>query len=139
MRFMFLVVLAMLVCAPAYAQGISQYDSDLTRLSGELRALMVRADQPAARSPSVRRELYQQLLTLQKRLDRLQEEAARANVDIQAAGHPPDPGLTYAAQIAETLNLAQSDTGAYLDTHDEVFHRAAEAATRSARRLMAAQ
>ena len=127
------------VLSPFTASATSPYDDELRQLSGELRALMLRADQPTAKSDLKRAELHFVLLDLSKRLHRLQEEAMEANSVLVQSGQPIDRGLTFAAAVADTLDLAQAHTVAYLQTRDKAFHTAAATAAQSARQLLAAQ
>ncbi|MHB1284798.1 MAG: hypothetical protein ACYCZI_13125 [Metallibacterium scheffleri] len=132
-----LLMVIILSSAPAFAG--SPYDNELLRLSGQVRSLMLRADRDTGRNPATRQQLYEELLQVSKRLHRLQEEAMATNNALQQSGQAPDRGLTFASCIAQTLDLAQSDTAAYLDTHDKSFQVAASGAANSALALMAAQ
>ena len=138
-RKLFFAAALALALFPLSASAASPYDDELRQLSGELRALMLRADQPAARSGQTQLELYERLFDLSKRLHRLQEEAMGANNELAQSGQPRDRGLTFAAAVADTLDLAQSHTASYLETRDKAFHTAAASAAQSARQLLAAQ
>lgn len=139
MRMTFILIAALCVCLPVSSVAASPYDGDLARLSGELQALMFRADQPAANDPRVRLELQEKLVGISKQLHRIAEQAMQVNLDLEQSGQLRKASLTFAAQIAETLDLAQSDTSAYLDTRATIFRTAAATAAQSARELVAAE
>jgi hypothetical protein len=134
-----IVLLLILVFTSASTFAASPYDDELLQLSGQVRSLMLRADRDTGQNPVTRQQLYEQLLQVSKRLHRLQEEAMATNNALQQSGQTTDRGLTFASCIAQTLDLAQSDTAAYLDTHDKSFQAAASRAADSAQALMAAQ
>ncbi len=123
--------------SPAFAE--SPYDDDLRHLAGELRALMLHAEKRPSLDARERYDLGGSLFELQKKLNRLQEEAGSANLALQRSGLPKSRELIFAASIAETLNLARAHTDAYLDTGDKAFSLAAANSARLARDLMAAQ
>lgn len=132
----FALIVAMLPM-PAFAESL--YDEDLRHLSGELRALMLQAGKRSTLGPQQRYDLGGSLFELQKKLNRLQEEAMSANLALQSSGQPRSRDLVFAASIADSLNLARAHTNAYLDTGDKAFSLAASNAARLARDLMASQ
>jgi len=140
MLFRITLIVALSICAlPATAVGASIYDEDLSAHAGELRALMVQAEQHQRLDAQRIIALESSLFELQKKLNRLAEEASSANLALRQSGQPTNRDLVFAAAIAEALNLARAHTQAYLDTNDEAFRSSAVSAARLARDLMAAQ
>jgi hypothetical protein len=132
---LFVVVFA---SAPSMAQT-SSHDEELAKLSAALRALLIRVEALAPRDAAGRVLLQQELFELSKRLHRLEEEAAGADLQLRQAGHPPNRQLLLSASISKSLDLAQSLTGHFLDTGDKIFWSTALAAAESARSLQAAR
>ena len=139
MFYRFALILALFASIPIPASAGSPYDDDLRQLSGELRALMMRVEKRPTLDAQKRYDLGVSLFELQKRLNRLQEEAMSANIELQRSGQPKNRGLIYAASVADTLNLARAHTDAFLETGDKSFSTAAATTARIARDLMAAQ
>lgn len=138
-RTKFLAVVVLLVAFVSPVSAKSVYDLELSQLGGEVRALMMRTDQVGPHISQERVDIEEALFELSKNLHRLSEEAASANLALLTQGHKEDRGLTYAAAIADTLDLALRHTRTYLYTRDRAFKVAASAAMQSSRALSAAQ
>ena len=134
-----IILLASLVftSGPAFSQ--SMYDEELSQLSGTLRALMVRAERTRPSDATGRLTIQQELFELSKKLHRLEEEAAAANVALLSKINPPDRQLLLAASISKTLDLSASLVSNYLDTRDKIFWSSAVGVAQSARTMQAAQ
>lgn len=133
------ILLASLVFTSDLAFSQSMYDEELSELSGTLRALMVRTERTHPNDEAGSLAIQQELFELSKKLHRLGEEAAGANVELIRKGNAPNRQLLFAASISETLDLAASLASNYLDTRDKVFWSSAVDAAKSARTLQAAQ
>jgi hypothetical protein len=131
----YIFVLALWMLANGSVQAQSMYDEELSQLSGILRSLMVRTEKNHPTNEVGRYVIQVELLELSKKLHRLEEEAMRANVELQNN----DRQLLLAASISKTLDLAQSLTGHYLVTRDNIFWSSAVGAAQSARTMQAAQ
>lgn len=125
----------LVLSAPGLAEDI--YDSDLTELSGTLRALMVRSEHAKQIEPSTRLKIQSELFDLSKKLHRLQEEASGADVDLMRSGRNPNRQLQITAAVCQSLDLAATLTASYLDTFDNTFWLAAVQAALIARNLQA--
>jgi hypothetical protein len=135
---MLLSILFVAFAVPAVGQSAS-YDEELTELSANLRALMVRTQDLSPRDAPGRVALQAELFALSKRLHRLEEEAIGADQELRRAGRAPDRPLLLAASISKALDLARSLTGCYIDTGEKVFWSSALAAAQTARSLQAAR
>lgn len=121
------------------AQAGSLYDEETSQLAGTLRSLMVRAERIQQKDESGKLTLQEELFDLSKKLNRLEEEALAANIELLKRGNPPDRQLLLAASICKALNLAQELTANYLDTRDKIFWSTAVQAAQSARNMQARQ
>jgi len=133
--------LAALLCALALVlaslPAVAQYDEELSQYSASLRVLMIQAERLRPQDSASRAAIQSELFELSKKLHRLEEEALRANTELQRRGNAPDRKLLLAAAISKSLDLAQSLIGFYLDTHDKAFWVSASQAAQSARQLLA--
>jgi hypothetical protein len=139
MKYLRLAVCLVLVATPSLAQPTNLYEDDLTQLSGELRGVMVRVSQM---SPPQRRGAYnirKELLTISKKLHRIEEEAMSADLELGKQGQNPNRDLAYAAAVSEQLDTAGTMVSHYLDVGDVSFWTAAQASAKSARELTAAR
>lgn len=134
-----IVLLALLASPCRSAISQSMYDEELSQLSSTLRALMVRAERTNSRDETGGPAIQHELFELSKKLHRLEEEALRTNNELGREGNALDRQLLLAASISQTLDLAVSLVGCYLDTRDKVFWSSAVAAAQSARTLQSAQ
>ena len=121
------------------AQAGSLYDEETSQLAGTLRSLMVRAERIQQKDESGKLTLQEELFDLSKKLNRLEEEALAANIELLKRGNPPDRQLLLAASICKALNLAQELTANYLDTRDKIFWSTAVQAAQPARNMQARQ
>ena len=130
-------ILAFTTFYPFSAIASSPYDQELSKLAGEVRSLMIRADRLSSADKSGKVELFEMSYEISKKLHRLEEEADAANIALQQAGKAPDRGLSYAAATADALDLARKLTSAQLVTGDRNFGKSAMEAARLARTIMA--
>ncbi len=133
-----LLTLFLAISAGSPALAASMYDEDLSQLSGEVRALMVRAERSQPRDSAANLEIRKELYALSTKLHRIEEEAAGADIELQRKGDSPNRQLLLAAAISKALYLAVSSTDYFLDTRDKVFWATAVTSMQSARTLLAA-
>lgn len=132
-----LVATATFWAAWTVAEAQSVYTADLTEAAGTLRAIMVRIDQMPADQRTSAVAVRVDLLELEKRLHRINEEAARADLALIKQGAPHSRQLAYVGAVSDELDLARSMMNKFLDTRDPVFWTAGLQEATAAREMMA--
>ena len=129
------MIISCITSAQAYAE--SQYDAELSSMSGELNSLLIQAKNIKTNGDAF--DLSDKTLDLAKRLHRLGEEANSTNLSLLQQGLPQRSDLEYSFVISDSMDLSVNLLNAYLRTGNKKFLQLAQEHTKFTRMILSRQ